>query len=129
MSVEVGWMMTGVALLILVGFCIPVLIKVWRALRDVSITLETLNARLPGILKNLEEISGNINASTTAINQEVQKYADTAAKVHAAIDHVATGIQWLSPVVVRMPVLRKLTELVALVKGVRVFVDTLAGKK
>ncbi len=129
MSVEVGLMITGAALLVLVGFCIPVLIKVWRAVRDVSVTLEALNERLPAILKNLEEISGNINASTTAINQEVQKYADTAGKVHAAIDHVATGIQWLSPVVVRMPMLRKLTELAALAKGIRVFVDTLAGKR
>lgn len=129
MSLEVGLVLMGLALLILVGFCIPVLIKLWRAVRDVTVTLEALNARLPAILKNMEDISENINASTTAINREVERYADTSRRVHAVIDHVASGIEWLSPVVVRMPILRKFTELVALAKGARVFVNTLTGKK
>ena len=67
MNLDVGLMILGVAVLLLVIFCIPVLVNLWRAVQNVAVTLETLNANLPAILKNLEEISTNINNSTSAV--------------------------------------------------------------
>ncbi|HLZ19772.1 MAG TPA: DUF948 domain-containing protein, partial [Smithellaceae bacterium] len=117
------------ALLLLVLFCIPILLKLWRAASDVTISLQALNQRLPMILKNMEDISTNINNSTTAINEEVQKYKETSERFHNVMDHVVNGISILSPFAVKSPVLRIMTNGVAMLKGLRVFLNVLKGKQ
>ncbi|MEE9911084.1 MAG: DUF948 domain-containing protein [Deltaproteobacteria bacterium] len=129
MNLEVGLIIFGSALLLLVIFCIPILLKLWRAASDVTVTLQALNERLPAILKNMEEISTSINDSTTAINAEVQKYAATSERFHTVMREVVGGIELISPFAVKSPLFLKLTEVFAVVKGVRVFLDVLTGKK
>lgn len=126
---EISLLIFSVALLLLVLFCIPILLKLWRAVSDVTVTLQALNERLPAILKNMEEISTNINNSTTAINGEVQKCAATAQRVHAVIHEVVSGIELISPRALNSPLFRKMIELMAVVKGVRVFLNVLTGKQ
>jgi len=129
MYLEIGLIFFGAALLLLVLFCIPILLKLWRAASDVTLTLQALNERLPGILKNMEEIATNINQSTTAINSEVQRYSATAQRFHAVMNEVVTGIELISPIALRSPLFRKMTELIPVVKGVRVFLNVLTGKQ
>jgi len=129
MYLEIGLIIFGIALLLLVLFCIPILLKLWRAASDVTVTLQALNERLPAILKNMEEISANINDSTTAINGEVQKYTATAARFHVVMNEVVSGIELISPLALRSPLFRKMTELIPVVKGVRVFLNVLTGKQ
>ncbi|MDP2854254.1 MAG: DUF948 domain-containing protein [Smithellaceae bacterium] len=129
MYLEISLLIFGVALLLLVLFCIPILLKLWRAVSDVTVTLQALNERLPAILKNMEEISTNINNSTTAINGEVQKCAAMAQRVHGVIHEVVRGIELISPRALNSPLFRKITELMAVVKGVRVFLNVLTGKQ
>jgi len=129
MYLEIGLIIFGIALLLLVLFCIPILLKLWRAASDVTVTLQTLNERLPAILKNMEEISTNINDSTTAINDEVQKYTATAARFQAVMDEVVSGIELISPLALKFPLFRKMAELIPVVKGVRVFLNVLTGKQ
>lgn len=129
MYLEIGLILLGAALLLLVLFCIPILLKVWRAANDVTLTLQNLNERLPGILKNLEEISANINHSTTAINDQVQKYSFTAQRFNQVMNGLAGGVEALSPLAMRTPMIRKLIDAVALVKGARVFWHVLTGGK
>ncbi len=129
MYLEIGLMIFGIALLLLVLFCIPILLKLWRAASDVTISLQALNQRLPMILKNMEDISTNINNSTTAINEEVQKYKETSERFHNVMDHVVNGISILSPFAVKSPVLRIMTNGVAMLRGLRVFLNVLKGKQ
>lgn len=129
MYLEIGLMIFGIALLLLVLFCIPILLKLWRAASDITITLQALNQRLPVILKNMEDISTNINNSTTAINEEVQKYKETSARFHNVMDHAVNGISILSPFAVKSPVLRIMTNGVAMLRGLRVFLNVLKGKQ
>lgn len=129
MYLEIGLILFGAALLLLVLFCIPILLKLWRAAGDVTLTLQALNERLPAILKNMEDISTNINQSTTAINGEVQRYSATAQRFHAVMNEVVTGIELISPVALRSPLFRKMTELIPVVKGIRVFLNVLTGKQ
>ena len=129
MYLEIGLMIFAIALLLLVLFCIPILLKLWRAASDVTISLQALNQRLPMILKNMEDISTNINNSTTAINEEVQKYKSTSERFHNVMDHVVNGISILSPFAVKSPLLRTMTNGVALLKGLRVFLNVLTGKQ
>ena len=119
----------GSALLLLVLFCIPILLKLWRAASDVTVTLQALNERLPVILKNLEEISTNINNSTMAINDEVQKCAAMSDRFRAVMNEVVNGIELITPFAVKSPLFRKLTEVIALVKGVKVFLGVLTGRQ
>jgi uncharacterized protein YoxC len=129
MYLEIGLIIFGIALLLLVLFCIPILLKLWRAASDVTVTLQTLNERLPAILKNMEEISTNINDSTTAINGEVQKYTATAERFHTVMSDVVSGIELISPLALKSPLFRKIAELIPVVKGVRVFFNVLTGKQ
>ncbi|HNY97420.1 MAG TPA: DUF948 domain-containing protein [Smithellaceae bacterium] len=119
----------GVALLLLVVLSIPILLKLWRAANDVTVTLQALNERLPSILKNMEEISANINQSTTAINQSVQDYAVTVRRLHEVMGTVANGLEIFSPLALRMPLFRTVASVIPLVKGFSVFLNVLTGKQ
>ncbi len=129
MYLEIGLIIFGIALLLLVLACIPILLKLWRAASDVTVTLQALNERLPVILKNMEEISNNINHSTTAINGEVQKYAVTAERFHGVMNQVVGGMELLSPLALKFHFFRKTTELIPVIKGVKVFLNVLTGKQ
>jgi uncharacterized protein YoxC len=129
MYLEIGLIVFGIALLLLVLFCIPILLKLWRAASDVTVTLQALNERLPVILKNMEEISTNINHSTSAINSEVQKYAAVSQRLQTVMSDLVGGIELISPLAMRSPVFRKVTDAVAMAKGVRVFLNVLTGKQ
>lgn len=129
MYMEIGLIIVGIALLVLVLFCIPVLMKLSRVASDVTITLRTLNERLPEILKNMEDISANINSSTTAINGEVQKYAATAGRFHLALNKMAGGLELISPLALKSSLFRKMIVMIPVIKGVRVFLDVWTGKQ
>ena len=129
MNLEIGLILLGVALLLLVAFCIPILLKLWRAASDVTVTLQALNDRLPAILKNMEEISANINASTTAINNEVQNYSAMAERFHVVMKEVVGGMEMITPLILRSSLFQKITALIPVMKGVRVFLDVLTGKQ
>ncbi|MBP9532813.1 MAG: DUF948 domain-containing protein [Syntrophaceae bacterium] len=126
---ETGLIVIGVALLLLVVLSIPILLKLWRAANDVTVTLQALNERLPAILKNMEEISANINQSTTAINQSVQDYAVTVRRLHEVMGTVANGLEIFSPLALRMPLFRTVASVIPLVKGFSVFLNVLTGKQ
>lgn len=126
---ETGLILIGVALLLLVIFSIPILWKLWRAANDVTVTLQALNERLPVILKNMEDISTNINASTTAINGQVQEYSATAERFHVVIKEAAGAIETISPLILRSPLFQKISALMPVMKGVKVFLDVLTGKQ
>jgi uncharacterized protein YoxC len=129
MYLEIGLLIFAIALLLLVVFCIPIFLKLWRAASDVAVSLQALNQRLPIILKNLEEISENINQSTKAAHEEIQKYKETSSRFHAVIDHLVTGMTILSPYTVKSPVFRRMTDAIALVKGLQAFIHVLTRKQ
>jgi len=129
MYLETGLIILGIAMLLLVLFCIPVLIKLWRITSDLTMTVQSLNERLPAILRNLEDISTNINHSTTMINREVQKYAVTAERFHTVMNQVVNVIEWVSPFALRSHFIRKTTRLIPVVKGVMTFLKVLTGGK
>ncbi|MEQ8160543.1 MAG: DUF948 domain-containing protein [Smithellaceae bacterium] len=129
MNLDVGLMILGVAVLLLVIFCIPVLVNLWRAVQNVAVTLETLNANLPAILKNLEEISTNINNSTSAVNREIQNISSTVDRFHLVMADVADSVQNVAPKIAQSPALRTVKNAIAAAKGVSVFLNVLSGKE
>lgn len=128
MYLEIGLIIFGVAMLLLVLFCIPILLKLWRAASDVTVTLQALNERLPAILKNMEDISTHINHSTTAINSQVQKYALTAERLHVVMNDVAGGIEMFAPLALRSHFIKKTAGVIPVVKGAMAFLRVLTGR-
>lgn len=128
MYLEIVLVILGIAFLLLVIFCIPILVQIWRTAKDITITLETLNKSLPVLLKNLEDITTNINNSTTVVNQEIQNFSRTADRIHLIISGIVDDVQSITPWAIKSPLFQKLKNVVAIVKGIRVFADVFMKK-
>ena len=128
MYLEIGLIILVIALLLLVIFCIPILLQIWRTAKDITTTLGTLNKSLPLLLKNLEDITTNINNSTTIVNQEIQRFSRTADRIHLVVSDIVDDVQSITPLAIKSPLYQKLKNVVAIVKGIRVFVDSFIKK-
>lgn len=129
MNLETGLIIIGVAILLLVLFCIPVLLKLRQAVSDINITLQTLNERLPLILKNMEEISTNINQATTAVNAQVQSYALTSSRINFMMNEAVSKLEMVAPLALYSPLVRKISSVIPVLKGVSAFFSVLSGKE
>ncbi|MDD4355777.1 MAG: DUF948 domain-containing protein [Smithellaceae bacterium] len=129
MYLEISLIIIGIAVLLLVLFCIPVLLKLRQAVNDINITLQTLNERLPLILKNMEEISTNINQSTTAINAQVQSYALTSSRINLMMNEAVSKIEMVAPLALQSSLVRKISAFIPVLKGASAFFRVLSGKE
>ena len=128
MYLEIGLIILVIALLLMVIFCIPILLQIWRTAKDITTTLGTLNKSLPLLLKNLEDITTNINNFTTIGNQEIQRFSRTADRIHLVVSDIVDDVQSITPLAIKSPLYQKLKNVVAIVKGIRVFVDSFIKK-
>ena len=120
MSLEIIFTVIAVAFLVLVALAVPFLVQARKTARDIAVTLETLNQSLPGILKNLEEITENVNNAAYTINRQVGDLALAAGRVRQALD-------CLRPETGRLfSVLRTAT---AAVKGAGVFFEVFRSRR
>jgi len=129
MYLEIGLVILGIAFFLLIIFCIPILLEIRQAAKDITVTLETLNQRLPSILKNIEEITTNINSSTAAVDREVQNFTYTAERLNLVVKNVVDDLQDIAPVVIKSPVFQTVKNVFAVVKGIRVFLEEFLAKR
>ena len=116
-------------LIVLVIFCIPVLLQIWRTSKDISKTLQTLNQSFPLILKNLEEITTNVNSSSALINKKIQSFAGSSNLSNLLMSDIINNIQYWAPIALKLPIFRIIRNVVAAAKGMRVFVEVLLNKE
>ena len=128
MHLEIGLIILGIAILLLMIFCIPILMQIWQTSKHLAITLEALNKSLPLLLKNMEDITTNINNSTTVVDRKIQGFARTADRIHLIVNDIVDDVQSITPSAIKSPLFLKLKNAVAILKGVRVFVDALIKK-
>jgi len=129
MYLEIALKILVSVLILLVIFCIPVLLQMWRISKDITIILKTLNQSFPAILKNLEEITTNVNSSTAVINRKIQNFNNASNRSHAFVDDIINNIKYLAPLALKLPIFRIIGNVVAIAKGVRVFSDVLFNKE
>ena len=129
MYLEIALVILIIILILLVIFCIPVLIQIWRTSKDLTMTLQTLNQSLPAILKNLEEITTNINSSTAALNRRIQNFSNTADRSRLMISDIIDNIQCIAPIAMKLPIFQTIRSVAAVIKGIRVFIDVLLNKE
>ncbi|MGP8154301.1 MAG: hypothetical protein ACLQBQ_09210 [Smithella sp.] len=129
MYLEIALLILVSILILLLIFCIPILLQIWRTAKDISVTLQTLNQSLPLILKNLEEITTNVNSSTAVINQKIQNFNSASNRSHALVEDIINNIKYLAPIALKLPIFRIIGNVVAIAKGIRVFIDVLLNKE
>jgi hypothetical protein len=129
MYLEIALFVLVVILILLVIFLIPVLLQVWRVARDASVTLVTLNQSLPLILNNLEEITTNVNNSTSLIDSKISHFASASGKSGLLISELLNNMQLFAPLALKLPIFRIVNHILAVAKGMRVFVDVLLNDK
>jgi uncharacterized protein YoxC len=128
MHLEIGLIILGTAIVLLIIFCIPILLQIWQTSKHLTITLEALNKSLPLLLKNMEDITTNINNSTTIVDRGIQGFSRTADRVHLIVSDIVDDVQSITPSAIKSPLFLKLKNAVAMVKGIRVFVDAFIKK-
>lgn len=129
MYLEIALSILVSILIILVIFCIPVFLQIWRISKDIKITLQTLNQNFPLIVKNLEEITTNINSYTTVIDQKIQNFANASNRSHLLLNDILNNIQYFVPIALKLPIFQIIGKVGAIAKSVRVFADVLFNKE
>jgi uncharacterized protein YoxC len=127
MFLEIVVTIMAVAFLLFALFSIPSLLQIRRTAEAIAVTLQTLNENLPGILRNLEHITTNINQATFTVNRQVEDLSDSFRKLQKTIGFLA-DLGQIVQAGVRIPFLNTLTSLAAVAKGVRVFLSVLSEK-
>ena len=129
MYLEIALVILIIILILLVIFCIPILLQIWRTSKDLAMTLQTLNQSLPAIMKNMEEITTNINNSTAAVNRRIQNFSNTADRAQLIISDIIDNIQYFAPIAMKLPIFQTIKKVAAVIKGIRVFIDVLLNKE
>ena len=129
MYLEIALVILVIILILLVIFCIPILLQIWRTSKNLAMTLQTLNQSLPTILKNMEEITTNINSSTAALNRRIQNFSNTADRAQLIISDIIDNIQCFAPIAMKLPILQTIKNVAAVIKGIRVFIEVLLNKE
>ena len=73
MSWETSLLILCIAVVVFVGFTIPVLLQVRRTVQNLDVTITTLNQNLPQILKNVDYITENVRQSVHAVRATVEE--------------------------------------------------------
>lgn len=126
---EIALLILVIILIVLVIFCIPILLQIWRISKDLSITLNTLNQSFPLILKNLEEITTNVNSSTDLINKKIKNFVNSSNQSSFLMNDIMNNIQYLAPIALKLPIFQIIRNIVAVAKGMRVFIEVLLNKE
>ena len=120
-KMEIMLIILSVAFLFLAGFFIPVLLQIRRTAKDMAETLHHLNQGLPLIMKNLEEITSNINRTTTTVHLQVAELSLALRRIQGIMG-VFLGLE---DVLRRRVSSRTFHTSLAVVKGVRAFIGGL----
>ena len=116
----------SVVFLLIAGLCIPFLIQILRTAREMALTLRLFNQRLPLIMKNLEEITTNINQTSTTVHRQVAEISLTLRRIQGIVG-VFLRLEEVLRRRMSFPFARTLRTSMAVGRGVRVFIDCLTG--
>lgn len=128
MFMEIGVFVLSIAFLLFALFSIPTLLQIRKTAETIATTLQALNEKLPVILKNLEDITANMNQATLAVNRQIEDLSHSFRKLQKTIGFMS-DLGQIVQAGVRIPFLNTLTSLAAVAKGVRVFLSVLNAKR
>jgi uncharacterized protein YoxC len=125
---EIFLIALSVAVLLIAVFSIPLFLQLWRTAKSMTLTLQLLNQSLPGILKNVEEMTTNANRATTIVTREVEELSLTIRKLQGMLGFLV-GIEEIVRRSIHLTFARKVRTSMAVAKGARVFLDYLLSRR
>lgn len=128
MLLEISVVILSIVFLLIVALSIPFLLQIWRTAKSITETLHMLDKNLPGILRNLEEITTNINKATHTVNEHMEGLSLVAKRVQGFLG-IIMDIESLLRAGIGLPVLRTLRNAIAVVTGVKVFLKVLLSSR
>jgi uncharacterized protein YoxC len=127
MFLEISLFILSTALLLIAFFSIPSLLQIRRTAAAIAVTLQALNDHLPGILRNLEEMTSQLNQATSAMNRQIEDLSHAFMKLQKTVNFLA-DLGQIVHAGLRLPFLNSLNTGTAIVKGVRVFLSILTSR-
>ena len=126
-KMDIILILLSVVFMLIAGFSIPVLLQIRRTARGMAETLQHLNHGLPVIVKNLEEITTNVNRTTTTVHRQVAEFSLTLRRIQGIVG-VFLGLEEVLRHRLSFPFSRTFRTSLAVARGVRVFIDCLASR-
>ncbi|HET6460456.1 MAG TPA: DUF948 domain-containing protein [Syntrophales bacterium] len=120
MFLEIMAVIVSLVFLLAAIFSIPFLLQLWRTAKSMAATMQMLNESLPGILKNLEEITTSINKATHAVNEQIEGLSLVARRIQGLLG-IVSDIEDVLHVGARLPVFKAFRNAFAVLRGVKVF--------
>jgi uncharacterized protein YoxC len=117
-----------VVFLLLAVFAIPCVLQVWRTVKEMSLTLRILNEKLPGIMKNLDEITTEVNRTTATVQKQIEDISLIVTKMKGMLTLVS-GLEAIVRRGALLPFVPTLRTVLAVSKGVRVFLSHLLSER
>ena len=120
MFLEISVAILSIVFLLIAVLSIPFLLQIWRTVKGITTTLHMLNESLPGILKNLEEITTNINKATHTVNEQIEGLSLIAGRIQGLMS-IVLDVENILCAGVRLPVFKTLRNALAVATGVKAF--------
>ena len=121
MFLEIGIFILSIAFLLLALFSIPSLLQLRKTAEAIADTLKTLNQNLPAILRNLEEMTTQLNQTTLTVHRQIDGFSYHMKRLQHTLGFFADMVQILQGTIIKFPFLNTFTNLTAVIKGFRVF--------
>jgi uncharacterized protein YoxC len=128
MYLEISVVVLSVVFLLLAALSIPFLIQIWRTAKSITITLHMLNQSLPGILKNLEEITTSINRASYTVNNQIEGLTHVVGRIQGTVE-IFLDLEQELRVGLISPFFRTMRTVSAVLKGTRVFLDVFRSSR
>ena len=120
MFLEISVAILSIVFLLIAVLSVPFLLQIWRTAKGITETLHMLNESLPGILKNLEEITTNINKATHTVNEQIEGLSLVARRIQGLMS-IVLDVENILCAGVRLPVFKTLRNALAVATGVKAF--------
>lgn len=128
MYLEISVVILSVVFLLIAALSIPALIQIRRTAKSITATLNLLNQSLPGILKNLDEITANINKATHTVNNQIESISLVVRRVQGVLELFLDFEQILRESL-KLPFFKTIKTATAALKGVRVFFEVFRSSR
>lgn len=124
---ETCFIILNVVIIILVLCFIPLFWQIWRAAKNMATALAELNRSLPRILKNLEDITTDINSATRILCREAESLSLLGNKVRGILA-LGEDVEQILSREVKIPLLEIFKTCRGIMKGMGAFMDALFSK-
>ncbi len=123
---EISFIILSIAFLLLAGALAAIFFQLWKLLERLQPTIDQLNLRLPGILRNLEDVAENVKDISSQLHFQVIHLTRLVGQVQAWLEVIST-LEGKLKAGLFVPALGRARNAGALWKGVSVFVRTLVS--